>query len=238
MRSDLERRKLGGTLILNNIRLITKCEKDKLIELSRSADSMFQREREDRIKCMEQKIAEAKDHEARQRIVDDDAPDIVDYRDYFPAIQRYLLLVMVMSWVETKLISLCRITDYIFEEGDPFKSRDPGVLKRAIEHLEKKAKIDTSCIEFGWTLAKYLQEIRNCIIHNEGFIDDAKIPGAIYCIINSVSGIDKYEEFKGAGNKLVLELGFVEESANNMHIFLEQLIDLIINKVVLEKTGQ
>ena len=84
-------------------------------------ESKFQVESEDKIKSMEQKITDPIGEEERQRIVDELLVLIfVDYREHFPPMQRSYFFAMLMSWVEMKLIWLCRVTDSIFNEGNPF----------------------------------------------------------------------------------------------------------------------
>jgi len=83
-------------------------------------------------------------------------------------------VVTLHSFVEAELTAICDFfsKNYSTECASFAKPQNGGVLDRAKEYLAKEVKLDTNKLfgQFEWCEIRKFSGIRNCIVHNEGYI--------------------------------------------------------------------
>ncbi|MCI9883878.1 hypothetical protein MHI58_06905 [Bacillus sp. FSL K6-2869] len=97
--------------------------------------------------------------------------DIATYRDEFPKIMRYSLLISIYSHLEHELNKLCR---YYNKEGfKKYKTQENGI-KRSQEFIKNELNMNFPDRSKEWTFICNVKEIRNCLVHAQGYIDEMK----------------------------------------------------------------
>jgi hypothetical protein len=86
-----------------------------------------------------------------------------------PTILRYSLFTTLMSMTEASIVGLCSIVRHIFGK-EPFNRRGNNVIKRAIEYLE----IEDNEYKDFLDVVNSLRDLRNCIVHSQGYISLSK----------------------------------------------------------------
>ena len=105
----------------------------------------------------------------------------------------YSVIILIFSILEHLLEEVCNIVKR-------FKnlSLNPGDLKgqgieRAKNYIKKVCKIPFPSDSPEWEFIQDLLEVRNCIVHANGKINEYKNPEKLKDIINRVSGLDSDE---------------------------------------------
>jgi len=129
----------------------------------------------------------------------------------FPSIHRNSFLVSCCSYLEERLFYFCE--DLRDKHNLPLKVSDlkGNALERVKKYFTKLGKID---IPDNWEEILSISNIRNCIIHNEGRIDDRKIQD----YIDGRSDI-KYDK----GKKIMLDKEYCVHVLDSIRTLFEAL---------------
>src|SRR4030042_2915805 len=118
---------------------------------------------------------------------EDFAVDYFEIEKVLLNIFRRSILVIVYSFIENSMNSLCR-----YLHG--YKKLSIGIddlkgvgIERAKLYLEKVCLID---LPNTWSRLEKLNRIRNCIVHAEGDVDATKSPGKLKNIIRHTKGLE------------------------------------------------
>jgi|SRR5699024_4451714 len=136
------------------------------------------------------------------------------YKNDFPEIMRSSLLISVYSFFEQKLVSQCKPIKNGLSISD---IRGGSVIDRAKKYLEKLMEVDFPANNEHWKFLREVSLIRNCIVHNGGFVEQSS--NRIRNIINDMENIHINEY-----DKIIIEKGFVEEMIDHVDAFLFELI--------------
>lgn len=112
----------------------------------------------------------------------------------FPKILRSSFLVACYSYLEYELTDYCR---YLRKEHSlPLDVNDlkGSGIERASKYLNHIAKLDFPDTDLSWNEIRYLNKIRNFIVHNEGRLDDSKKAEAVRDYISKRSDLLSLDE--------------------------------------------
>lgn len=146
-----------------------------------------------------------------------------EYQDYiitYPSIHRKSLFISIYSFFEHKLTSLCK--EIIEKKKIELKLNDitGSGIEKSQKFLKKVVKINFPDNTSEWKLIKDYNKIRNCIVHNNGIIDDYNKPGELKKIIENIYHI-RYDE----DSIIKINNGFCDEFISIISKFLHLLYD-------------
>lgn len=176
--------------------------------------------------------------EEKEFYVDRIYDDIAAYRDEFPTIMRYSLLISIYSHLEHELNKLCR---YYNREGFMnYKTNENGIT-RSKQFIKNELNMNFPDRTKEWTFICNVKKIRNCLVHAQGYIDemkdenksetnshlkrksgesDTKVSKAINAL-----GKDLVSVIKGT-NKIELHENFNKEFIKHVKTFLDNLYEI------------
>jgi len=149
-------------------------EKDKLCNFFRFIEDAVETESKQIRKNAEKKINSIKDRNEQSDLAEWYYEDIKLFEVDFSRLQRYSAIVSLMTWMETNLVFLCRISNRLYSSTNEFDPYLPKVIDRGIKYLQEIAGLDISKVSDLYSFAINLNRIRNCIVHSEGYIKKRK----------------------------------------------------------------
>ena len=163
-------------------------------------------------------LKEAKDEEDVAGLMDYFADDLSLYRDKFPLIQRYALMVSLLSMAEANMTRLCLTYATIFSINDKFNIYKLGVINRGLKYLEHYICLQTTKLGKSISLIQNLVLIRNAIVHSQGSLKYRKDAHQIKEFIRHKKylGIDRHD-------RIILKKGAIEHYSNEIHKFYKLL---------------
>lgn len=124
-------------------------------------------------------LAEQAEKEKDDYLLDAVAEDYHNYSNEFPLLLRSSLLVSLFSFLENRLMALCKE----YEEDLKLEDIAHRGLTKVHVFLKKVAKVDFPDDTKEWHFIRQVNLIRNCIVHNggnvEGSTNERKIRNAI-----------------------------------------------------------
>lgn len=96
--------------------------------------------------------------------------EVTLYFKDFPSIMRTSLVTSVYAFLEKKLVELC----VPGPSGEIFNSAQSGdaIINNAKRYIKSVLNKDFPSDIFAWQYIQNVREIRNCLVHNAGRIDD------------------------------------------------------------------
>lgn len=197
-------------------------EKDKLNNFFRFIEDAIETESNQLRKSAEKKINSTKDKDEQSNLTEWYYEDIKLFEVDFSRLQRYSAIVSLMTWMETNLIYLCRITNRLYSATQEFDPYLPKVIDRGIKYLQEIAGLDISKVSDLSSFAINLNRIRNCIVHSEGYIKKRKDTRIIRTFIDNSDDLylDDHE-------RIIIKKGSIEKYLENMYTFLTALYNSI-----------
>ncbi|MBR0581005.1 hypothetical protein [Bacillus altitudinis] len=117
------------------------------------------------------KNVDALSEEQKEYYVDMIYDEISDYRDDFPAIMRYSLLISIYTYLEHELNKFCQ--HYNAKGFKEYDRKEKGI-KRAKGFIKKELNMNFPDRTKEWNFICNVSEIRNCLVHAQGYIDEMK----------------------------------------------------------------
>ncbi|MED3508737.1 hypothetical protein [Bacillus velezensis] len=125
--------------------------------------------------------------------------DMTNLNNDFPNILRRSLLISIVSFLEAELIQLYKI-----EDTKKFNEPKGSVLKKIAIYAKKEQKKDFPNDTKEWSYIQRVYKLRNCIVHNEGYISRANNPTEVKDAIKELL----YVSEQSTGIKLEKEFCF------------------------------
>ncbi|MCY8473303.1 hypothetical protein [Bacillus halotolerans] len=141
--------------------------------------------------------------------------EISQYRDHFPSIMRNSLFISIYSFLEDKVIDLCKSTDETGKKLDELKGNG---IQRASSFIKKVKKEYFPDDTKEWNFIQNANKIRNCIVHCGGDIEKAKEPEIVR---NAVNGLKNVKV--DIHNNILLNEDFCTEFIDVVDKFLSDL---------------
>ncbi|MGX9290685.1 hypothetical protein ACSLGF_05555 [Bacillus sp. A015] len=145
----------------------------------------------------------------KNKYLNDNLDNFYNLQVAYPNLLRQSLLVSIISFLEVELISLFRL------ENETLVSLQGNILQK----ISKYAKAEHGSFPNSKSYWNYIQnvyELRNCIVHNSGFISMSKNPKRLSKII------ERFKHVKGA-TTINIEKDFLFEFINEVKKFLLDL---------------
>lgn len=141
------------------------------------------------------------------------------YKNDYPKIHRNSLLISIYSFLESTLINLCKRSMGKYHLSLSHKDINGKGIEQAQKYLIKVAKIEFPNNSNEWQFIKFCNEVRNCLVHNQGFsYDDNKKSEKLEKLINETP----YIKVDGTG-EIILEENFCPLFIEKLEGFFEKL---------------
>ncbi|MDB4908081.1 MAG: hypothetical protein JWO05_2865 [Gemmatimonadetes bacterium] len=188
---------------LDNLQRLSELVEDSLVAQATALDARL--------------AAAAKDLPAseQQDFYEYQSEDYYELADELPTLLRYSVLTGADSGLEVFLNDTCETYANVHKASVSLGDLRGAGIERARDYLKKVARIPFPDTAPEWTILKRLHQLRNAIIHADGYIppekaDVAKWPASIPGLrISNVGGISFAREF--AGPALGTYRAFVEK---------------------------
>ncbi|MER3114187.1 hypothetical protein [Bacillus altitudinis] len=142
----------------------------------------------------------------KNKYLNDNLDNFYNLQVAYPNLLRQSLLVSIISFLEAELISLYRVDNEILVN---FR----GNMLQKISNYAKAKHGTFPNSKSYWNYIQNVYELRNCIVHNAGFINMYKEPKELSIII------ERLKHVKGTST-IKLEKGFLFEFINEVRKFL------------------
>lgn len=130
---------------------------------------------------------------------------------------RSLFLVTIISYTESKLKVICKDVEIILRSNIKSSDLKGGIFERSRKYLECFSKFTNPSKEV-WDLINCIYEVRNILVHNNGFIHDSrKSAKYIRQFINKRSDISETNDL------IKLEASFCFFALETVSLFLTSL---------------
>lgn len=126
--------------------------------------------------------------ELHDEFLDYMSDDYWKYAEGFPHIVGYLLLVRYYSLLEYILRSISQNVEHELTTklNNFIRNLNGSLSERYVKYLKDAAGFDTDLINASWIyIHDVINPIRNCITHDDGYIEDSKRPAQLKQIITA-----------------------------------------------------
>lgn len=141
----------------------------------------------------------------------DNMVDFMDpYSNHYLNILRKSLTISIWSFYEHQLISFCR-------KNDPKINFKNSIIDEARKYIKSDMNIKFPDQDKNWIFLKNVKKVRNCIVHEGGFVTDDS--ALVNIIRKHLKNVDI-----SPNNEILIEEKFIEELVNHIDNNLYSLL--------------
>ncbi|MEB1806610.1 MAG: hypothetical protein LPK26_04755 [Bacillaceae bacterium] len=148
------------------------------------------------------------------------------FKNDFPKIHRSSLFISIYSFLESALINLCKRSYGKYHLSSTYEDISGNGIERAKIYLTKVAEIDFPSNTKEWQFIKLCNDIRNCIVHNQSYLNsDSKKAEKLENQLKKTPLINV-----DVSGEITIEEGFCNLFIDTLESFLNKLFTIVGEK--------
>lgn len=142
--------------------------------------------------------------------------DPVHWDEIFRSKLRCSFVISLVSFAETKLEEICLATAIIFRSAIKSNDLKGNIFRRSKKFLDTFGKFNKPA-DSEWELMGKIYDVRNVLVHNNGFISPDRPQNRLFQFINEQSGLSQENNF------IKIEKEFCIFCLERIYSFLKEL---------------